>query len=151
MVHYPLLFKVSSHGPSGTSSPWQTGVPFTAESGQPLTAAIPPEFAGPGGGYSPEDFYALALINCFIATFKVIAERSKLEYETIQASGTLTVDRDDQGAPWMKHFLLEVELGGARDPERAGRLLEKASQSCLILNSVRTGKEFRFRAAGSLQ
>lgn len=148
MVQYPLVFKVSSEGPSGTAASWQTSVPFTAESGQSLTAAIPPEFSGPGGGYSPEDFYALALINCFIATFKVIAERSKLEYRNIHASGTLTVDRDDKGAPWMKHFLLEVALDGAGDPERAGRLLEKASQSCLILNSVKTEKQFEFRVEG---
>lgn len=151
MVHYPLEFKVSSQGPSGTSTPWETLVPGTGLAGQTLTAAIPPEFAGPGGGYSPEDFYALALINCFIATFKVIAERSKLDYQSIQASGTLTVDRDEKGAPWMKHFLLEVDLGGAVDPERAGRLLEKASQSCLILNSVKTEKEFRFRVGGLSQ
>ena len=148
MIQYPLVFKVVSKGNSGVSNPWQTSVPASGGGEHTLTAAIPPEFSGPGGGYSPEDFYALALINCFVATFKVIAERSKLEYGDLRASGTLTVDRDEKGSPWMSRFLLEVDLGGAADPERAGRLLEKASQSCLILNSVRTEKEFRFRVGG---
>jgi uncharacterized OsmC-like protein len=111
--------------------------------------AIPPEFEGPGGGYSPEDIYAFALMNCFIATFKVIAEKSKLVYEGLEASGTLTVDRGDTGAPWMKDFALRVELTGAADPERARRLLEKTSQSCMILNSVKTGKSFEFLVNGS--
>jgi organic hydroperoxide reductase OsmC/OhrA len=148
MIQYPLVFKVSSHGASGIANPWQTSVPAGTGGETTLPAAIPPEFSGPGGGYSPEDFYALALINCFVATFKVIAERSKLEYRDLRASGTLTVDRDEKGSPWMSRFLLEVELGGAADTERAGRLLEKASQSCLVLNSVRTEKEFRFRVEG---
>ena len=111
--------------------------------------AIPPEFEGPGGGYSPEDIYAFALMNCFIATFKVISEKSKLSYQGIQASGTLTVDRNETGVPWMKEFSLKVEITGAEDPERTRRLLEKTSQSCMILNSVKTGKSFEFRVNGS--
>ena len=44
-----------------------------------LVTTIPSEFEGPGGGYSPEDFYALALLNCFGATFKVIDIIFKVE------------------------------------------------------------------------
>jgi uncharacterized OsmC-like protein len=147
MVQYPLKFQVAAEGPAGVESAWYTRVPGnTPGESRDLTAAIPPEFQGPGGGYSPEDFYALALLNCFMATFRVIASKSQLVYGSISLKGELIVDRDEKGAPWMKHFNLSASVTGAQDPERAKRLLEKTSQSCLILNSVKTGKTFEFEA-----
>ncbi len=143
MIQYPLRFGVESEGASGIATVWESRA---GESLPSVKVAIPPEFEGPGGGYSPEDLYAFALINCFIATFKVISEKSKLAYDSIQASGVLTVDRNEKGTPWMKSFALRVKLMGAADSERAVRLLEKASQSCLILNSVLTEKTFTFEA-----
>ncbi len=147
MVQYPLKFSVSAEGASGIDSTWMTQVPGSGPGElRELKGAIPPEFQGPGGGYSPEDFYALALLNCFMATFRVIAAKSQLVYQSIRLKGELVVDRDEKGAPWMKHFTLNAAVSGAVDPERAKRLLEKASQSCLILNSVKTGKTFEFEA-----
>jgi organic hydroperoxide reductase OsmC/OhrA len=150
MIEYPLKFQVSGEARSGIDSIWAASVPSAGSDGvRELPVAIPPEFAGPGRGFSPEDFYALALLNCFTATFKVIAERSKLEYSSISSSGVLTVDRDEKGAPYMKHFALKVSLQGSADPERARRLLEKTSQSCMILNSVKTEKAFEFEVSGT--
>lgn len=139
MIQYPLHFSVSAESSSGIGNVWNTAVPNGI-----LTAAIPPEFNGPGGGYSPEDFFAFAAINCFIATFKVIAERSKLDFSTITAEGKLTVDRNESGVPLMKYFHLKTTLKGVSDRERATRLLEKTSQSCLVMNSIKTEKNFEF-------
>ena len=147
MISYPLKFNVSSKSESGINQVWQSdSAPQFANQTIPYTSnvAIPAEFEGPGGGYSPEDFYALALMNCFIATFKVIAEKSRLEYKSIESKGSLIVDRGEGGAPWMKSFLAEVTLNGVVDKDRALRLLEKTSQSCMILNSVKTEKTFQF-------
>ena len=141
MIQYPLEFKVRSKATPGISEAW------TTQSGSmalDVPLAIPPEFNGPGGGFSPEDIYAFALMNCFIATFKVIAEKSKLEFSGLEADGALVVDRNESGAPWMKSFRLKVTLAGAQDRERAQRLLEKTSTSCMILNSVKTEKSFEF-------
>ena len=145
MIHYPIQFKVKAEAVSGIQKAWSAsaeGFPT------PAPVAVPPEFEGPGGGYSPEDLYAFALMNCFIATFKVISEKSKLEYVSIRTNGLLTVDRNESGVPWMKAFQLTVELAGANDVERAKRLLEKTSQSCMILNSVKTEKNFVFEVTG---
>ncbi len=141
MIKHPLLFKVSASTNSGISTTWKTSAESTVGS---LSMAIPHEFEGPGGGYSPEDIYAFALLNCFAATFKVIAEKSNLDFKELNLSGVLTVDRNEKGFPWMKHFLLKAALSECADPERGKRLLEKASQSCLILNSVLTEKAFEF-------
>ncbi len=141
MIQYPMQFRVKSTGTSGIQTPWETQAE-AFEMKVPL--AVPPEFGGPGSGLSPEDLYAFALANCFVATFKVIAEKSKLEFSDLSAEGELTLDRNESGVPWMKAFHLKVSLTGAKDPERALRLLEKTSQSCMILNSVKTEKTFEF-------
>jgi organic hydroperoxide reductase OsmC/OhrA len=109
--------------------------------------AIPKEFGGPDSGFSPEDLFALAAANCFIATFKVVAERSRLEFRELQVEALLTVDRGPDGAPWMSDLLLRVRLEGASDQERGLRLLEKTSKSCLVLNSLKTRVEFSFEAS----
>ena len=144
MIQYPLVFRVASTASAPISESWTSR--FLPDAGTPVSAtvAIPPEFDGPGGGYSPEDFYALALLNCFVATFKVIAEKSRITYKKLEAEGSLTVDRGEGGAPWMSAFHLKVRLTGASQADRALHLLEKTSQSCLILNSVKTLKTFEF-------
>jgi organic hydroperoxide reductase OsmC/OhrA len=141
MIRYPMNFPVSAETRAGIAANWETRAPSVDSS---IPMSIPPEFAGPGGGYSPEDLYAAALANCFVATFKVFAEKSKVGFETLKVNATLTVDRNESGAPWMKAVHLDVSLSGASDAERARHLLEKTSQSCLILNSVMTGKSFQF-------
>ena len=141
MIQYPLKFEVRSEASSGQNSAWQ-GIAPAQNTHIPL--AIPPEFGGPGSGYSPEDIYALALQNCFIATFKVFAERSRLEFTKIESQGILTVDRNEEGKPWMAKIDLVFQLHGAKQKDSALRMLEKVSRSCMILDSVKTEKTFQF-------
>ncbi|MEI7974179.1 MAG: OsmC family protein [Bdellovibrio sp.] len=142
MIQYPLSFQVEAQTEAGIQQTWQTQ---TLGTGDSLRAAIPPEFQGPGGGYSPEDFYALALANCFVATFKVFAEKSKLAFSSLKISLKLEVDRNEKGAPWMSRAHLQAHLKGVESEERALHLLQKTSQSCLVLNSVKTEKSFDFQ------
>jgi organic hydroperoxide reductase OsmC/OhrA len=141
MIQYPLKFSVRSESPSGIQSRWST----ESQDAGKITCAIPESFGGPGKGASPEDFFAFAVANCFIATFKVIAEKSKLEYQSLTIDSELTVDRDAQGAPWMASQHLVVTLQSPSDRERAERILTKTSQSCIVLNSIKTTKTFEWR------
>lgn len=141
MIRYPLPFKVSAQGPSGIQNLWETKVPHLDDV---YKVSIPPEFDGPGGGLSPEDLYAMALQNCFIATFKVFAEKSKLSFSGIRAETQLLVDRNESGVPWMAKVHLNIFLRGVSQTSLAERLLEKTSQSCMILNSVKTEKTFEY-------
>jgi organic hydroperoxide reductase OsmC/OhrA len=141
MIKYPMKFTVDSQSKSGIQTQWVTHAKgFDHE----VPVAIPPEFEGPGTGLSPEDLYAMALQNCFMATFKVIAEKSKLSYDSISVESDLEVDRDEKGHPWMARLHLNVTLTGALQKENAERLLEKTSKSCMILNSVKTEKTFQY-------
>jgi len=105
-----------------------------------ITMAIPPHFAGPGGGASPEDLYALALLNCLIATFKVFAEKSNLPFEQISGEATLTPGKDATGKMIMKSIAMSIKVVGSTDKEKCQKLVEKASASCMIINSVNTEK-----------
>ena len=143
MITYPLKFQVRAEGTSGVNQTWTC----RAEPSQQITeipCAIPAEFNGPGGGYSPEDLFALALVNCFIATFKVIAQGSKLEFTKISCESELVVDRNDEGRPCMKECSLHFILEGAANREKAERLLNKTAEQCLVWNSVLTKKNVRF-------
>lgn len=143
MIVFPQSYPVRVRATSGIGTRWTTEGP--AET--PLTCAIPPEFDGPGAGFSPEELYAHALSNCFVATFKVYAERSRLTFETLNLDAALIVDRGEDGAPWMARIDVQATLTGAGDPDKARRLLEKTAASCLILNSVKTEKRFTFDVA----
>jgi organic hydroperoxide reductase OsmC/OhrA len=137
------IFKVFSQSQKGINSSWEAKA---IDKNYPeLQLCIPPEFEGPGLGYSPEDLYGLALLNCFIATFKFVAEKSRLDFENITGTGNLTVDKGDKAQPWMRKFEIHVELSGAKQPDRALALLEKTTKNCMIINSVQTEVIFSFQ------
>ncbi len=147
MITYPLEFPVDSVMTSGIHSRWSTHTP--SQEGA-VICAIPAEFEGPGGGYSPEDFFAMAAANCFCATFKVIAEKSRVDFEGLSVTGRLTVDRDEGGRPWMKAMRIEVTVtAGKTDPGRIERVLEKTAQSCLVIHSLKTAVTFGFKVVGN--
>lgn len=146
MKSYPMQFSVVGQSTYGTQSNWtSSSIGNKNQTSKEIPIAIPPEFDGPGDGYSPEDLYALALQNCFIATFKVFAEKSKLKYTAIEANSVLTLDRDQNGKPWMALFHLQIILKGVEHIGNARRILDKVSSNCMILNSVQTQKTFDFK------
>ena len=99
---------------------------------------------GPGGALSPEDLFNQALANCFVATFKVYAENSKLTFSNLNVKSKLVVDLDERRKPVMKEFFLDVEISGPSNADKAMLLAKKASESGFILNSVKTNCHFNF-------
>lgn len=109
-----------------------------------VTMAVPPGFDGPGGGASPEDLFVMSLINCFGATFKVVAQNSRLQYQELKVRGRIFPGTNEKGGWVIKTFEMHAELIGPSDPEKAKRLLEKASGLCLIINSTTIEKKFTY-------
>jgi organic hydroperoxide reductase OsmC/OhrA len=133
MIQYPIPFDTRAHAPGGLSAPW------SAVSGEHTsTVTVPPEFAGPGGALSPEDLFNQALTSCFIGTFKVYAENSKLTYEAVEAEARLIVDLDENRKPVMKELHLRARIVKPSNRDRALLLARKALQAGFILNSVKT-------------
>ncbi|MBM3184162.1 MAG: OsmC family protein [Chlamydiae bacterium] len=138
MLKFPLKFEVTSVSPAGISSVWKSqagGLP-------PIPSAIPPEFMGPGKGYSPEDLFAISVMNCIIATYKVYCEKSKISFQEILGKATLTVDMQD-GSLKMTHLDIAFDVKGATDIEKARKVLDNAIRDCAVSNSIKSGKTFK--------
>lgn len=138
MIRYPMNFDSQAK-----LEPAQGGAWLVQSGMHSLSCAVPPEFQGPGGGFSPEDLFAQALLNCFVATFRVYADNSKLSFKELTGSIRLVVDLDDTSRkPVMKSAQIRAQIRGASDADRARLLAQKAFQSGFILNSVKTAVSF---------
>lgn len=135
-------FTVESIGPSGIAASWVNRLKDKVC--DDMVMAIPVEFEGPGGTYSPEDLYALSLMNCYFATFKYIAEKSKLQYDSIAGEAVLTVAKGDRKALWMESIIIKVKLLGCTNKDRGLMMMEKTKTQCMIINSVNTKVDFEF-------
>ncbi len=143
-MKFPLKFEISAQASSGVEDLW------TAQTAhlQPITSAIPPEFMGPGGGYSPEDLFAIALLNCLIATYKVYCKKGGISFKTIQGKAILTIDHIPGEGPFgMKAIDVTLHVEGASDPNKARQILETAIKDCAVSNSIKSGKTFHLNVS----
>jgi organic hydroperoxide reductase OsmC/OhrA len=100
--------------------------------------AIPTEFGGTGGGFSPEDLFLQSAINCFVGTFKVMAKLSKLNYGELEVKGKLLVDKNDDEKIVMKSIHLEILISQVDRPDRTETIVVKAIKEGYILNSLKS-------------
>jgi uncharacterized OsmC-like protein len=76
-------------------------------------------------------------VDCFVLTFRAIAEASKLPWQQLSCSGEGTLNRVDGVTRFTAlavHAQLALPAGG--DTEKAKRLLEKAERACIVTNSL---------------
>ena len=62
-----------------------------------IVVAVPPEFRGPGGHWSPEQLLVGATASCFAVTFAALAERREIPILAFTVTGTGHVGRRDDG------------------------------------------------------
>ena len=133
MPSYPIEFVSEAKADQVFELPW------SISSGDMNTfCSVPIDFGGTGGGFSPEDLFLQAVINCFVGTFKVMAKLSKISYTNIQVAGKLYVDKNLEGKVCMKSINLAIEIAGSDRPERLGTLVSKALREGFIINSVKS-------------
>lgn len=108
---------------------------WSTDSREEFEIGIPAEFGGDFDGPAPENYYAVALTNCFVATFKVMADNSDVSFEELQAEGTLRL-RPDGKTTVVDSFELNVELHTATADRKTEVLLERTEGNCFILSSV---------------
>lgn len=133
MIKYPTNFQSSAKTVSGIQTKWAS-----LASENQIECSIPQEFEGPGGAFSPEDLYLLAIQNCFIGTFKVFAEHSKVQYTGVEITSRLIVDKDEKSRPWMDSVHMEININGVTDEKRVRLIVNKTLENGFILRSVKT-------------
>ena len=131
MHPFPHRYRAEASGES------QGSVTVSAPGLPPISTAAPAEFGGPGDQWSPETLLVAAAVDCFILTFRAIAQASKLPWERLSCSGEGVLDRVDGSTRFTGLELrarLTLPAGG--DAEKATRLLEKSERACLITSSL---------------
>lgn len=109
-----------------------------------LTVAPPAQFGGPGDEWSPEDLFMASIASCFILSFKAISKASKFSWLSIQCESDGTLARVDGKTRFTKIVTeATLEIQNIDDAEKAERLLHKAEQSCLVVNSLRSESELK--------
>lgn len=131
MQQLPHNYSTSAKGESsGSLSVSCSGLPD-------ISCAPPTQFGGPGDQWSPEDLLLASVSSCLILSFRAIARASKLDWIDIDCKVDGTLDRVERQVKFtelVSHVVLTIDTD--TDPEKAGRLVEKAEQSCLISNSL---------------
>ena len=109
------------------------------EQGAPrvVNFAPPPEFGGEAGYWTPEHFFLAAVTSCFVATFRAVANASKLNFQGIEVAADGVIEKDTGGFRFTKISLKPVVIIFTEaERERCLRLLEKAERSCLVTRSL---------------
>ena len=102
-----------------------------------LHCAAPKEFDGPGDQWSPEHLLTASVANCFILTFRAVAQASKLEWHDLEVSATGTLDKVERKMMFTA-FNIKATLGvpEGTDPAKAQRAMERAEANCMITASL---------------
>lgn len=102
-----------------------------------LVVAPPAQFGGPGNEWSPEDLFMASIASCFILSFKAIARASKFSWVSITCDSEGVLDRLDGKTQFTKVITkATLVITATESVETAERLLHKAEQSCLVVNSL---------------
>lgn len=102
-----------------------------------INFAAPPEFGGEPGLWTPEHLLLSAVSTCFVATFRAVAEASKLEFPGMEVDVEGAIEKQEGGYRFTTITVRPtVTIHHEEDRERTGRLLEKAERICLIARSI---------------
>jgi peroxiredoxin-like protein len=104
-----------------------------------LASAPPAAFDGPGDRWSPETLLVAAVADCFVLTFRAVAQHSQLTWTSLTCEVEGTLDRIERVTQFTE-FRIRASLRVPPDTnrERAERVLAKAEQSCLVTNSLKS-------------
>jgi peroxiredoxin-like protein len=102
-----------------------------------INFAAPPEFGGEPGLWTPEHLLLASISTCFVATFRAVAEASKMEIHDLEVPAEGVIEKQEGGFRFTR-ITLRPALTITRevDRERVGKLLEKAERVCLIARSI---------------
>ena len=135
MDQYPHLYQ------AGASLKRGEAVQVTSPGLEAIESLPPAQFGGPGDRWSPETMLIAAVSDCFVLTFRAIAQASKLEWLELQCDTKGTLDRVDNVTRFTRLDITAKLLTPAgTDEHKARRLLEKSEAVCLVSSSLNAEK-----------
>jgi peroxiredoxin-like protein len=102
-----------------------------------INFSAPPQFQGDPGLWTPEHLLVASVATCFLATFRALAENSKLEVARLEVEAEGLLEKEEGGFKFTQVLVRpKLAITTLADRERAQRLLEKAEHACLITRSL---------------
>ncbi|MGB5444992.1 MAG: OsmC family protein [Psychromonas sp.] len=102
-----------------------------------LVVAGPAEFDGPGDQWSPETLLLSAVANCFVLSFKAVANASKFAWEEIHCESTGKLEKVDRLMKFTQITTkVRLVIKDETEKEMALKLLKKSEAICLVSNSL---------------
>jgi|SRR5208282_99849 len=124
----------------------QTGIAKSDSAPHAIHFAAPPQFGGPEGRWTPEDFLMTALASCFTTTFHTLAGYSKFEYTDLEVETEGTISKTDSGYSFTKIVVRpSLTIPSEDKREQANNLLEKAKELCLVSRALSAAQSFETR------
>ena len=109
-----------------------------------INFSSPPEFQGEPGLWTPEHLLVASVATCFLATFRAVAENSKLQVIRLEVEAEGVLEKQEGGFRFTRVVVRpRLTIADAADQERAQRLLEKAERACLISRSLSSQVEMQ--------
>ena len=102
-----------------------------------IRVGITEKYGGTDENRTAETLFTSAILTCLLSSFQVIATKSGLSYDAIEAeaeSQTRTID----GRNTIDRCEIRLVIHNCDDRERAEAIIEKAERACTIKNSIRT-------------
>jgi len=102
-----------------------------------LSTAPPAEFGGPGDEWSPETLLMAAVADCFVLSFRAIAQASQLSWQHLDCHVEGSLNQIEQAVRFTELIITaKLYINVDSDTRKVKRLLEKAKQTCFITNSL---------------
>ena len=135
----PHHYTVSSRA-TPTGDVW-----LTTDGVSPLSTAVPPEFDGHGGRWSPETLQVAAALDCFVLTFRGLARVTRVAWTSLECDATGKLDRVD-GTMQFTNFVIRayLKVPEGTSASDAERVLRRADQTCLIASSLKGNMHLEF-------
>jgi peroxiredoxin-like protein len=131
MQEFPHQYRVKAAGKA------QGIVIATAERLPDLVVAPPTQFDGPGDQWSPENLLMASLANCFVLSFRAIADASKLQWHSIDCESVGELDNVERKVRFTRVLSkVRLHIADSENKEKAERLLRRTEETCLISNSL---------------
>lgn len=124
-----------------TSLKWEEGKRGTLyNSDKPsIEFSTPPEFMGPEGNWSPEDFFLASINSCIMTTFIYFAEKDSLSFSSYESEIEGEVGFGDRKLAFSSIIVKPViTVRNKSDKEKAKAVIEKSEEYCLISSSVKS-------------
>ena len=98
-----------------------------------IDVAVPTEFRGPGGHWSPEHLLVAAAASCFAVTFAAVAEWRGIPIDELTVTGTGHIGHRDDGRTGFVAIELTPRIQTKPEfVDAADRIAHSAETACLV-------------------